>query len=41
MSNTTLYKDIRRLTDRCRVVFGCLDMDYELDSIVLDYVIYR
>lgn len=23
------------------MVFGCLDMDYNVDDIVLDYVIYR
>ena len=41
LSGTTLYKDIRRLADRCRVVFDCLDFEYDLDEIVLDYVIYR
>ncbi|CAM9332790.1 unnamed protein product [Ectocarpus sp. 6 AP-2014] len=41
LANTDLYKDIKRLTDRCRVVFGCLDLDYNVDDIVLDYVIYR
>ncbi|CAM9404457.1 unnamed protein product [Ectocarpus fasciculatus] len=41
LAKTDLYKDIKRLTDRCRVVFGCLDMDYNVDDIVLDYVVYR
>lgn len=41
LANTDLYKDIKRLADRCRVVFGCLDLDYNVDDIVLDYVIYR
>lgn len=41
LSKTTLYHDITRLVDRCRVVFGCLDMEYDVDDIMLDYVIYR
>lgn len=41
LSETTLYNDIKRLADRCRAVFGCLDMEYDVDDIVLDYVIYR
>lgn len=41
LSKTALYKDLKRLVDRCRVVFRCLDMEYEVDDIVLDYVIYR
>ena len=41
LSETTLYQDIKRLADRCRVVFGCLDMEYDVDDIVLDYVVYR
>ncbi|CAM9113857.1 unnamed protein product [Scytosiphon promiscuus] len=39
--NTALYKDIGRLADRCRAVFGCLDMEYNIDDIALDYVVYR
>lgn len=41
ISKTALYKDLRRLVDRCQAVFGCLDTSYDLDGIVLDYVIYR
>lgn len=41
LSKTTLYQDIKRLANRCRAVFGCLDMEYDVDDIVLDYVIYR
>ena len=41
LSKTTLYKDLKRLVDRCRAVFGCVDMEYDVDDIVLDYVIYR
>jgi len=41
LSKTTLYKDLTRLVDRCRAVFGCVDMEYEVDDILLDYVIYR
>lgn len=41
LSNTTLYRDVKRLVDRCRAVFGCRDMEYNADDIVLDYVIYR
>ena len=41
LSKTPLYQDIKRLADRCRAVFGCLDMEYDIDDIVLDYVIYR
>lgn len=41
LCKTTLYNDLRRLVDRCRVVFDCLDMEYEVDEVVLDYVIYR
>lgn len=41
LSKTALYQDIKRLADRCRVVFGCLDMEYDVDDIVLDYVVYR
>lgn len=41
LSKTALYHDITRLVDRCRVVFGCLDMEYDVDDIMLDYVIYR
>lgn len=32
---------MKRLVDRCRAVFGCLDMEYDVDEILLDYVIYR
>lgn len=41
LSTTTLYNDIRRLVDRCCAVFDCSDTGYDLDGIVLDYVIYR
>lgn len=41
LCKTTLYKDLRRLVDRCRVVFGCLDMEYDIDDLVLDYIVYR
>lgn len=41
LSKTALYKDMKRLVDRCRAVFGCLDMEYDVDEIVLDYIIYR
>ncbi|CAM9178589.1 unnamed protein product, partial [Hapterophycus canaliculatus] len=41
LATTALYKDIKRLADRCRAVFGCLDMEYNVDGIALDYVVYR
>lgn len=41
LSKTALYKDLKRLVDRCRTVFGCHDMEYDVDDIVLDYIIYR
>lgn len=41
LSKTTLYNDVKRLVDRCQAVFGCLDAEYDVDDIMLDYARLR
>lgn len=41
LSKTMIYHNLKRLVDRVQAVYKCSDMAYDLDGLVLDYVLYR